>query len=55
MCSKVQLSKDVKVRYACYASDNPLQSGQTLASGSLGAKGIRATDLITRCILEEIM
>jgi hypothetical protein len=49
------ISKDVKVRYAYYASDNPLQSGQTLASGSLGAKGIRSTYLITKCILEKIL
>jgi hypothetical protein len=49
------ISKDVKVRYAYYASDNPLQSGQTLASGSLGDKGVRSTYLITKCILEKIL
>lgn len=49
------ISKDVKVRYAYYASDNPLMSGQTLASGSLGAEGIKPTYLITKCILEEIL
>jgi hypothetical protein len=49
------IAKDVKVRYAYYASDNPLQSGQTLASGSLGVKGIRSTYLITKCILEKIL
>jgi hypothetical protein len=49
------ISKDVKVRYAYYASDNPLKSGQTLASGSLGAEGIRPTYMITRCILEKIL
>lgn len=48
------ISKDVKVRYAYYASDNPLKSGQTLASGSLGAEGVRPTYMITRCILEKI-
>jgi hypothetical protein len=25
--------KDIKVRYAYYASDNPLETGSTLASG----------------------
>ncbi|HBZ54283.1 MAG TPA: hypothetical protein DEO88_02665, partial [Syntrophobacteraceae bacterium] len=49
------IRKDVKVRYAYYASDNPLKSGQTLASGSLGAEGIRPTYLITKCILEKIL
>jgi hypothetical protein len=49
------IAKDVKVRYAYYASDNPLQSGQTLASGSLGVKGIRSTYLITKGILEKIL
>jgi hypothetical protein len=49
------ISEDVKVRYAYYASDNPLKSGQTLASGSLGAEGIRPTYMITKCILEKIM
>lgn len=49
------ISRDVKVRYAYYASDNPLESGQTLASGSLGAAGIKPTYLITKCILEKIL
>jgi hypothetical protein len=49
------ISKDVKVRYAYYASDNPLQSGQTLASGSLGTGGIKPTYMITKCILEKIL
>lgn len=49
------ISKEVKARYAYYASDNPLQSGQTLASGSMGAKGIRPTYLTTKCILEKIL
>jgi len=49
------ISKDVKVRYAYYASDNPLKSGQTLASGSLGAEGIRPTYMITKSILEKIL
>jgi hypothetical protein len=33
------IANDVKVRYAYYASDNPLLSGKTLASGSLGLEG----------------
>lgn len=49
------ISKDVKVRYAYYASDNPLKSGQTLASGSLGVEGIKPTYMITKCILEKIL
>ena len=49
------ISKDVKVRYAYYASDNPLKSGQTLASGALGREGIRPTYMITRAILEKIL
>jgi hypothetical protein len=48
------ISKDVKVRYAYYASDNPLKSGQTLASGPLGTEGIRPTYMITKAILQKI-
>ncbi len=48
------ISKDVKVRYAYYASDNPLKSGQTLASGALGREGVRPTYMITKAILEKI-
>ena len=46
---------DVKVRYAYYASDNPLETGATLASGGLGTSGVRPTYLITRTILEQIL
>ena len=55
--SKVRgsISKDVKVRYAYYASDNPLETGATLASGGLGTSGVRPTYLITRTILEQIL
>ncbi len=45
---------DTKVRYAYYASDNPLISGQTLSSGSLGEEGIKPTYMITKVILEKI-
>ncbi|MCP4137218.1 MAG: hypothetical protein GY754_39985 [bacterium] len=48
------ISADVKVRYAYYASDNPIISGQTLASGGLGDEGVRPTYMITRVILEKI-
>ncbi len=44
----------VKVRYAYYASDNPLQTGSTLASGPLGVKGVQPTYIITKKILEQI-
>ncbi|HKK12470.1 MAG TPA: hypothetical protein VJ945_06535, partial [Flavobacteriaceae bacterium] len=45
---------DVKVRYAYYASDNPLKTGSTLASGGLGTSGVKPTYLITRKILQQI-
>lgn len=48
------ISKDVKLMYAYYASDNPLVSGQTLASGSLGIDGVKPTYLITLKILQQI-
>ena len=49
------ISKHVKVRYAYYASDNPLFSGETLASGSMGKEGIRPTYMIARLIIEKIL
>ena len=49
------ISKDVKLRYAYYASDNPLVSGQTLASGSMGSAGIKPTYMITKAIVEKIL
>ena len=54
--SKVRgsISPNVKVRYAYYASDNPLETGATLASGGLGTTGVKPTYLITRKILEQI-
>ncbi len=48
------ISKNVKVRYAYYASDNPLETGSTLASGGLGTTGVRPTYAITQKILEQI-
>ena len=51
--SKIRKSirEDVKVRYAYYASDNPLETGSTLASGGLGTTGVKPTYLITFKIL----
>lgn len=48
------ITEDVKVRYAYYASDNPLETGSTLASGGLGTAGVKPTYLITEKILEQI-
>jgi len=48
------IKEDVKVRYAYYASDNPLKTGSTLASGGLGTTGVKPTYLITEKILEQI-
>ena len=48
------ISDKVKVRYAYYASDNPLETGATLASGGLGMTGVVPTYAITQKILEQI-
>ena len=48
------INEDVKVRYAYYASDNPLETGSTLASGGLGTTGVKPTYVITKKILEQI-
>ena len=55
--SKVRrsINPKVKVRYAYYASDNPLETGSTLASGGLGTSGVKPTYLITRKILQQIL
>ena len=54
--SKIRKSirENVKVRYAYYASDNPLKTGHTLASGGLGTTGVKPTYLITDKILKQI-
>ncbi len=49
------INKDVKVCYAYYASDNPLKTGSTLASGGLGTWGVKPTYAITQKILEKIL
>ena len=48
------IKKNVKVLYAYYASDNPLETGSTLASGALGLEGVRPTYLITYKILYKL-
>ena len=48
------INPSVKVRYAYYASDNPLETGSTLASGGLGTTGVKPTYLITIKIIEQI-
>jgi len=49
------ISSKVKVMYAYYASDNPLETGSTLASGGLGTSGVKPTYLITQKILKHIL
>jgi len=49
------INPDIKIRYAYYASDNPLKTGSTLASGSLGIGGVKPTYLITIKILNKIL
>jgi hypothetical protein len=55
--SKIRNSirENVVLRYAYYASDNPLETGATLASGSLGMDGVKPTYLVTLKILNSIM
>ncbi|MDX5479718.1 MAG: hypothetical protein LPJ98_14830 [Cyclobacteriaceae bacterium] len=48
------IRKNVKVLYAYYASDNPLETGSTLASGALGMEGVKPTYLITYKILQKL-
>ena len=51
---KGNISKAVKLRYAYYASDNPLKTGHTLAAGAMGQEGIKPTYMITKVVLEKI-
>jgi len=57
VASKIRhhIDREVKVMYAYYASDNPLETGSTLASGGLGLTGVKPTYLITQKILEKII
>jgi len=52
---KGNIPAHIKTRYAYYASDNPLKSGQTLASGPMGKEGIAPTYRITKVLLEKIL
>jgi hypothetical protein len=52
---KGNIPPHTKTRYAYYASDNPLQSGQTLASGPMGLEGLAPTYRITKVLLEKIL
>lgn len=49
------ISRNVVLRYAYYASDNPLVTSLTLASGPLGEAGVKPTYLITEKILRQIL
>jgi hypothetical protein len=49
------VSEDVVLRYAYYASDNPLETGSTLASGSLGMDGVKPTYMITIAMLKGVI
>jgi hypothetical protein len=55
--AKIQghIPADIKTRYAYYASDNPMISGQSLASGPMGDEGIESTYMISKAILEKIV
>lgn len=49
------ISEDVVLRYAYYASDNPLETGSTLASGSLGMDGVKPTYMITIAMVKGVL
>ena len=49
------ISSKTQVRYAYYASDNPLETGSTLASGGLGTSGVKPTYVITEKMLKQIL
>ena len=49
------ISSNVTLRYAYYASDNPVKTGLTLASGSMGEGGIKPTYMITNIFLQKIL
>jgi hypothetical protein len=52
---KGEISRQIKIRYAYYASDNPLETGSTLAAGAMGKEGVKPTYMITKVILEKIL
>ncbi len=51
---KGNISEKINLRYAYYASDNPLVTGNTLAAGAMGKEGVKPTYMITKAILEKI-
>jgi hypothetical protein len=57
VASKIRnsISPKVKLRYAYYASDNPLETGSSLSSGSLGLDGVKPTYAITIEILKRCL
>src|SRR5690606_16711539 len=54
--SKVRhsINPKVKVRYAYYANDKPLETASTLASRTLGNSGVKPNYLLTKKLLEQI-
>ncbi|MGD1921213.1 MAG: hypothetical protein ACFCAD_21390, partial [Pleurocapsa sp.] len=48
------IAEDISLRYAYYASDNPLMTGSTLASGSLGKVGVKPAYAIALKFLHKI-
>ena len=52
---KGNIAKDIQVRYAYYASDNPLKTGNTLAAGAMEKEGVKPTYMITQKILSKIL
>ncbi|MCP4116513.1 MAG: hypothetical protein GY737_14095 [Desulfobacteraceae bacterium] len=48
------IPKGTRTRYAYYASDNPLMTGNTLAAGAMGEEGVKPTYMITKVILQKI-
>ncbi len=49
------IKENVILRYVYYASDNPLITGNTLASGSLGQAGVKPTYTIALKFLQKIL
>jgi hypothetical protein len=51
---KGNIVDNVSLRYAYYASDNPLATGHTLAAGAMGQEGVKPTYMISKVILEKV-
>ena len=49
------IDENIILRYVYYASDNPLMTGSTLASGSLGQTGVKPTYTIALKFLSKIL